>query len=89
MVDNVDDLEEVKNGMGISGNGVADDNVVTGVFGSSGQDFLQQGGINDWIKVFDDGDQILIENKKWTMVITHNQADHLIAMLEIILREKK
>jgi len=88
MVDSVDELEDVKNGMGVSGDDRTDDNVVAGVFGSSSQNLLQQGGVDDWIKVFDDGDQILIENKNWTMVITPRQVDHLIAMLEVVLRER-
>ena len=88
MVDNVDELEEVQNGMGVSGDDRTDDNVVVGAFGTSSQNLLQQGGIDDWIRVFDNGDQILIDNKKWAMVITPRQVDHLIAMLEVVLRER-
>ena len=86
MVDSVDELEDVKNGMGVSNNGDTDDNVVAGVFGTSGQDFLQEG--DSWLRLEDHGDLIEIREGSFSMLLTPKQVDHLHFMLGVYLQER-
>ena len=81
MVDSVDELEDVKNGMGGSSRG-NDSNGFVGTFD------LNQNGEPEWVRVYNHSDKVVLEIEQDTIEITPIQVEALHSLLGVILRER-
>lgn len=81
MVDNIYDLEEVRNGVGGSTGGNDSDGFV-------GSFDLNQDGDPNWVRVYSHPDKVALEIEGETIEITPIQVEALHSLLGVILRER-